>query len=511
MSDPPSPPPWHALSSEDLFIRLGSRPAGLSTEEAAERLARFGPNRLPPPRRRGPLYRFLLQFHNVLIYVLLASAVVTVALGHWVDSSVILGVVFINALIGFLQEGKAERALESLRTLLSLHAIVLRDGIRRPIPAEELVPGDIVFLQAGDKVPADLRLLQVRELQADEAMLTGESLPVRKGTEAIAAGAPLGDRLDMAFSGTIVTSGQGSGVVVGTGQETELGRISAMLSQVQTLTTPLLRKMTAFARILTGAILATAAATFFFGVWVRGYSAVEMFLAAVGLAVAAVPEGLPAIITITLAIGVQRMAGRQAIIRRLPAVETLGSVTVICTDKTGTLTRGEMTVQTAMTAEDRFSVTGVGYDPHGTFLLAGSEICPADYPVLEELVRAALLCNDASLGQEEETRQVRGDPTEGALLILAEKMGIPSHAAREKWPRDDVIPFEAEQRFMATLHHDHCGGTFIALKGAPERILGMCTQERRGRGECSPGSAAVGGADTVSCPGGDARTGGRRP
>jgi len=483
MSDSPPQTPWHALSVGDIFTRLGSRPAGLRTEEAAERLARFGPNRLPPAHRRSPLSRFLLQFHNVLIYVLLASAAVTVALGHWVDASVILGVVVVNALIGFLQEGKAEKALESLRSLLSLQAIVLRDGIRKPIQAEDLVPGDIVFLQAGDKVPADLRLLNVRELQADEAMLTGESLPVRKGAEAVAASVPLGDRLDMAFSGTIVTSGQGSGVVVATGQETELGRISAMLSQVQTLTTPLLRKMSAFARILTGAVLATAAATFVFGIWVRGYSAVEMFLAAVGLAVAAIPEGLPAIITITLAIGVQRMAGRQAIIRRLPAVETLGSVTVICSDKTGTLTRGEMTVQTIITAEGRFSVTGVGYDPHGAFLLGEKEVCPADYPILEELVRAGLLCNDASLAEEGESRGIRGDPTEGALLVLAEKMGFALHDSHENWPRDDVIPFESEHRFMATLHHDHGGRIFVALKGAPERLLDMCSMERRGSGD----------------------------
>ncbi|MBE0596794.1 MAG: HAD-IC family P-type ATPase, partial [Desulfuromonadales bacterium] len=380
--NPPSAA-WHALTAEETLSRLESRPQGLSPAEAAQRLASHGPNRLPPPWRPGALRRFLAQFHNVLIYVLLLAAVVTALLGHWVDFAVILAVVVINALIGFVQEGKAEKALESIRSLLSLQAMVLRGGSRQPIPAEELVPGDVVFLQSGDKVPADLRLLRLRDLHIDEAMLTGESLPVGKATEPVAPEVTIGDRFNLAYSGTMVTSGQGTGVVVATGRQTELGRISDMLAEVETLTTPLLKQIGIFGRRLSLAVVALAGGTLAFGVLLRDYSAGDMFLAAVGLVVAAIPEGLPAIITITLAIGVQRMARRRAIIRRLPAVETLGSVSVICSDKTGTLTRSEMTVQAVVTAEHSFEVSGVGYDPHGTFSLEGGEVCPADYPLLE--------------------------------------------------------------------------------------------------------------------------------
>ncbi|MFA7535420.1 MAG: cation-transporting P-type ATPase [Desulfuromonadales bacterium] len=474
-----SSPVWHALAAEEVLTRLDSRRTGLTNSEVARQQERFGPNRLPPPRRRTPLQRFLLQFHNVLIYVLLAAAGITALLGHLTDSAVIFGVVLINAVIGFLQEGKAEKALEAIRDLLSLQAITIRDGARQPIPAEDLVPGDIVFLQAGDKIPADLRLLQVRDLQADEAMLTGESLPTAKDPAPVAASATIGDRRCLAFSGTIVTAGQGTGVVVATGGRTEVGRISAMLAEVQILTTPLLRKINDFARTLTGVILVVAAATFAFGVLVRDYLPAEMFLAAVGLIVAAIPEGLPAVITITLAIGVQRMARRKAIIRRLPAVETLGAVTVVCTDKTGTLTRGEMTVQSILCAGERLEISGVGYDPHGGVTLDGREIDPAGHPLTEEIARAALLCNDASLRKEGGQWRVQGDPTDGALLILAAKTGLDLHRTWEQWPRDDVIPFEATHRFMATLHHDHAGNCLVYLKGAPERLLHMCARQRQ--------------------------------
>ncbi|PZP51802.1 MAG: carbonate dehydratase, partial [Azospira oryzae] len=368
-----SPTPWHALEVGEVMERLATQRAGLGTEEAAERLGRFGSNRLAPPKRSGPLTRFLRQFHNVLIYVLLAAAVVTAALGHWVDSAVILGVVLANALIGFFQEGKAEKALEAIRGMLSPKAMVRRAGRRMEIPAEELVPGDVVLLASGDKVPADLRLIEVKNLRIEEAALTGESEPVEKAVCPVNERAPIAERACMAYSGTLVTYGQGTGVVVATGEATELGRIGALLEQVEQVETPLLRTMAAFARQLTVAILGAATVVFAFGILARGYSAADMFTAAVALAVAAIPEGLPAILTITLAIGVQRMARRNAVIRRLPAVETLGSVTVICSDKTGTLTRNEMTVRRVVTADRTFDVEGVGYAPRGGFQVEGRE------------------------------------------------------------------------------------------------------------------------------------------
>lgn len=472
------PRPWHALTTQSAFSELASSAGGLSQEEAARRLAEYGPNRIRPPKRRGPFIRFLYQFHNVLIYVLLIAAVITAALAHWVDMGVILGVVIINAFVGFVQEGKAERALDAIRSMLPYQACVRRDGKIISIAAEQLVPGDVVILQSGDKVPADLRLFKIRQLRIDEAILTGESVPAEKSVAPVAELASVGDRQSMAYSGTLVRWGQASGVVVATGDTTEVGRISAMLRTITTLSTPLLRKMAQFGEWLTGAIGIIAGTTFAFGVLVHDYTATEMFLAAVGLAVAAIPEGLPAIITITLAIGVQRMARRKAIIRRLPAVETLGSVTVICSDKTGTLTRNEMTVRTVATAEGVFSVTGVGYDPHGEFAEEGNSVLPDSSAELQEIARAALLCNDSEVNPVNGEWRVRGDPTEGALIVFAMKTGLQATLAQAQWPRTDTIPFESEHRFMATLHHDHAGHAFIYLKGAPERVLQMCGAQR---------------------------------
>ena len=473
-----APPAWHARTKEEALAGLASTPQGLSGEEAARRLAAHGPNRLPPPKKRGPLLRFLAQFHNVLIYVLLAAVAVTAALGHWVDSGVILGVVLANTIIGFFQEGKAESALDAIRNMLSLNAAVLRDGRRREIPAEALVPGDIVFLASGDKVPADLRLIEARSLRVDEAALTGESVAVEKDVAPVAEAAPIGDRLSMAYSGTLVTYGQAKGLVTATGEATEIGRIGRLLAEVEEIATPLLRKMAVFARWLTGAILLSAAVLFAFGVLARGFTAAEMFTAAVGLAVAAIPEGLPTILTVTLAIGVQRMARRHAIVRRLPAVETLGSVTVICSDKTGTLTRNEMTVQRVVTAGRVFEVDGAGYAPHGGFSVDGAEIPLQDAPELADIARAALFCNDAVLHEADGAWKLEGDPTEGALLTLALKAGLERHHESESLPRVDAIPFESEHRFMATLHHDHAGHAFAFVKGAPERLLQMCARQR---------------------------------
>jgi magnesium-transporting ATPase (P-type) len=469
---------WHTLKNTQVFALLDAGEDGLTQDKVNLRVGEYGPNRLPEANTRSPLVRFFIQFHNLLIYVLLVASGVTAMLGHWVDAGVILAVVVVNAVIGFVQEGKAENALRAIRRMLSPHAVVIRNAQRFTIPAEELVPGDVVLLQSGDKIPADLRLFHIRNLQIQESVLTGESVAVNKDVEPVKADTALGDRRCMAYSGTLVTYGQGSGVVVATGASTEIGRISTMLAQVNTLTTPLLRQMGQFARWLTAAIIAIAVATCVFGIMFRDYPAAEMFLAAVGLAVAAIPEGLPAIMTITLAIGVQRMARRHAIIRRLPAVETLGSVTVICSDKTGTLTCNEMTIQSVATATGLFAVSGTGYDPHGGFLLGDSDIVLQDYPVFLELTRASLLCNDAVLDERDGEWLLQGDPTEGALLTLGIKAGFDLPAEQKAWPRSDVIPFESENRFMATLHHDHNGHGIVYIKGAPERLLEMCTLQR---------------------------------
>src|SRR3989304_1373299 len=415
---------WHALSAEQVLSRQQTTTAGLGDEEAARRLAATGPNCLPPPKRRGALIRFLSQFHNVLIYVLLVAALMTMLLAQWLDAGVILGVVVINAIIGFIQEGRAERALDAIHALLSVRATVVRDSRPRNIPADELVPGDIVLLQSGDRVPADLRLLRRESLGIDESMLTGESVPVEKSVEPAPASAILAERSCLAYSGTLVTFGQATGVGMAPADKTEIGRISEMLGQVQNLMTPLLRQMARFANRLTVVILVFASATFAFGVLARDYSVAEMFMAATALAVAAIPEALPALVTIMLAIGVQRMAHRHAIIRRLPAVETLGSVTVICTDKTGTLTLNEMMVQSLVTADRFVEINGEGYTPRGTFTVDERLIDAAGDAEIRELARASLLCYDAVLEKSDGEWKLQGDPTEGALVAAGMKAGL---------------------------------------------------------------------------------------
>jgi len=477
------PDTWHGLDPEEAEQRMGGREEGLSEEEVAERRERYGPNRLPAPEARGPLRRFLAQFNNLLIYVLIGAATVTALLQHWIDTGVILAVVLLNSVIGFIQEGKAEKALEAIRDMLSPNASVIRGGERRTIPAEELVPGDRVLLEAGDKIPADLRLLRAKGLQVQEAALTGESVPVEKRVEAVAEDADLGDRFSMAYSGTLVTSGRGTGVVVAIGADTQIGRISTMLSEVQTLTTPLLKAMNVFARWLTVAIIGFATLVFFFAFVLRDFSAVDSFMASVALAVAAIPEGLPAILTVTLAIGVQRMAGRNAIIRRLPAVETLGSVSIICSDKTGTLTRNEMTVRSIVLYEADYALSGVGYDPRGGFERDGREVEPDEAPLLMEALRAMVLCNDATLREEDGEWVVDGDPMEGALLTAGRKGDIDPAFENQSWTRTDVIPFESEHQFMATLNHDHEGNGRIYVKGAPERVFEMCDSVRTAEGK----------------------------
>lgn len=462
-------PKPHSQSFEQVLENFYTKPDGLTDEGARERLKKFGHNRLPTAAKQGIFVRFLSQFHNVLIYVLLAASLITLMLGHTTDAAVILAVVFVNAVIGFVQEGKAEKAMDSIRNMLAPTASVLRDGARKSIPGDELVPGDVVLLEAGDKVPADMRLITARGLLAQEALLTGESIPVEKINQPVVADAPLGDRLCMAFSGTLVTSGQGRGVVVATGSQTEIGRISGLLSGVETLETPLVRQMGIFANWLTVFILFVAGLLLVYGYFVQHHDFAEMFMAVVGLSVAAIPEGLPAVLTISLAVGVQAMARRHAIVRRLPAIEAVGSVSVICTDKTGTLTLNEMMVASVVTQDGTFTVTGAGYDP-------GGRITPEQHN-LSALALAAGLCNDASLYEKEGDWGVEGDQMEGALLSFSRKAGVNEEEERRQWTRTDVIPFDSKHRFMATLHHNHEGHARIFVKGAPEKLLAMCADE----------------------------------
>jgi magnesium-transporting ATPase (P-type) len=468
---------WHDKPASEALRQLNSTALGLDDRDAEALIAVYGPNRLPELPPRSVLVRLLLQFHNILIYVLLGSAVITTLLGHIADSIVILAVIVVNALIGFTQEGKAERAIKAIRDMLAPQASVLRDRKRQTVDAETLVPGDIVLLEPGDKVPADLRILEARGLKILEAALTGESVPVEKQDIAVSTHAPLGDRSNLAFSGTLVAAGQGTGVVVATGTRTEIGRINALISEVPILSTPLLQQIEVFGKRVTSLILIVAALLLVYGYFVVGHDFSDILLAVVGISVAAIPEGLPAVLTITLAVGVQSMARRNAIVRRLPTIETLGSVSVICTDKTGTLTRNEMMVTCIATASRRFTIKGEGYAPQGA-LVSANPATPCESLVLQELARVATLCNDAELVVRNDMWSVEGDPTEGALLAFAGKVGIDARRYRSSWTRTDAIPFDAKHRFMATLNRDHDGNALILVKGAPEQIVSMAHSQR---------------------------------
>ncbi len=475
MSNPDKVPQKpHATDERELLRFLHCSSAGLSEDEAGKRLGKYGPNSLTPPRKEGPLQRLFRQIHQPLIYILLASTLITALLEEWVDASVILGVVVVNTLIGYLQEAKALQAIEALAREMTTTATVIRDGEKRRIPATQLVPGDIVLLEAGDRVPADLRLLQVRNLQVDESALTGESIPVEKEAGTVPADTPLADRSNMVYSSTLVTQGTARGVVVATGDHTELGRISELISTTEVLATPLTRKINRFSHLLLYVILIMAAVTFLVGT-LRGESWFNMFMASVALAVGAIPEGLPAAVTITLAIGVARMARRNAIIRHLPAVETLGSTTVICSDKTGTLTQNQMTVQEILAGNERFQVTGLGYDPHGEILHDDQRVEAGAWPALEAILRAGVLCNDSQWKKGPEGWIIEGDPTEGALLVAAHKGGQSIKQLRETWPRLDAIPFESQFQYMATLHDQGPNKPHLVyLKGSVESLLPRC-------------------------------------
>ena len=469
--------PWHAVAADEVIRRLDTNvQSGLSAANVQQRLEKYGHNRLPEGRKQGPFKRFLLQFNNILVYVLLGAGFVKLMVGLWLDASIILAVVVLNALLGFFQEGKAEKALDSIRNMLSAEARTVRGGETRLVPSEDLVPGDIVLLESGDKIPADLRLIDVKNLRTEEAALTGESVPIDKTTEPVAERATVGDREGMAFSGTLVASGRGTGIVVATGDNTELGRINQMMAAVSALETPLLRQIKQFGYAITAVIGVVSVIVFAFGRWVREMPFVEIFQAVVSIAVSVIPEGLPALITVTLAIGVQRMAQRNAIIRRLPAVETLGSVSRICSDKTGTLTLMEMMVVSAVTGEAAYGITGQGYAAAGQILKDGK---PADKdPVLTLIGRVSVLCNDAELLEQDGVWKVEGDPTEGALYPFAAKIGLDRQAEQSAYRRIDIIPFESEHKFMATLNEDAAGKRMLLVKGAPEIILENCDRQQ---------------------------------
>ncbi|MBE7502392.1 MAG: cation-transporting P-type ATPase [Verrucomicrobiales bacterium] len=472
----------HALAADEVLRKLDSQAVGLSRDEAAKRLKAVGPNRLPATPKEGLLKRFFKHFHDLLIYILLAAAVITALMAHWVDTGVILGVVLINAIIGVIQEGKAERALEGIRKMLSLHAHARRDGEWAELPADDLVPGDIVRLRSGDRVPADLRLIETTNLRIEESALTGESVPSEKRTDPVAADAGVGDRHGMAYSGTMVAAGRGVGVVTTTGIATELGRINKMIADVQTLATPLTKQMNRFGRLLSVVIVGMAGVMFILGRWLHGFSLNEVFLAAIGFAVAAIPEGLPAILTITLALGVQRMARRNAITRKLKAVETLGSVTVICSDKTGTLTKNEMTARHVVTRAGRYQVAGTGYRPEGAITRHDREATLDQDADLRVLVEALAVANDSDIVEEDGQWRVVGEPTEGALRALGRKSGF----AGDDYRRVAVVPFESENKFMATLNRCPDGATRLFLKGAPDRLLDRCPQQRGADGASEP-------------------------
>jgi Ca2+-transporting ATPase len=469
-------PLWHTLSIDETLARLGTGSQGLSSDEARRRLAQYGPNELEQAEKISRWKIFLSQFKNVLIIILLIATAISAALGQGTEAIAIFLIVLFSAFTGYIQEHRAERALEALRRLAALRATVIRDGAEQEIPARELVPGDVVLLAAGDKVPADGRLLEAVNLQVDEAALTGESHPVEKHTEALPNGTlPIADRGNMVYSGTVVTYGRGSAVVVGTGPETEFGRVAELLKTVESAKTPLQENLDRVGSILAQVALVLVVLLALLGI-LRGKPPLEMFLFAVAMAVAVVPEALPAVVTIALALGVQRMAKRNALIRRLPAVETLGSASVICTDKTGTLTKDEMTARRLYVGDRLIEVTGVGYEPSGQFRCEGRTVDPAGDEVLLRLLRAAVLSSDAHLVHNEQDGRwsVRGDPTEGALVVMAAKGGVHRVELEAEYPRVHELPFTSERKRMTTLHRGPSGMVACA-KGAPEVILGSCS------------------------------------
>ncbi|MBN1984609.1 MAG: cation-transporting P-type ATPase [Chitinivibrionales bacterium] len=477
---------YNVLESEVTEKAETALQSGLSSEAVARRQEQYGANVITQKKATSPMVLFIMQFNQPLVYILIIATIVTMLLKEWVDSSVIFGVVLINAIIGFIQESKAKKAIESLSKSMTIEATVIRNGKKQRIKASELTIGDVVFLQSGDKVPADLRILQSRELQIDESALTGESVPVLKNTHVLPADTILADRTNMAYSSSLVTYGTGIGIVTTIGNDTEVGRINKMIANADVLATPLTKKMARFSALLLYVIIVLALVTFLIGI-LRGESALHMFMAAIALAVGAIPEGLPAALTITLAIGVSKMAKRRAIIRKLPAVETLGSTSVICSDKTGTLTQNQMTVETIFTGTMMIEISGVGYAPEGEFRLNGKSLAPSSDRCLQECLIAGMLCNDSNVVSSTDGFKVEGDPTEGALIVAARKAGFSKSALSQTFPRIDAIPFESHYQYMATLHSKIEGKTpIIYMKGSMESVLSRCTDVLLASGESRP-------------------------
>ncbi len=473
---------WQHLSVQETAERLHSDPdTGLTTGEVNQRQDKFGPNQLTPNAGTSPWMRFLQQFNQPLLYILLVAGAITLLLQDWIDAGVIFAVVLINATVGYIQEAKAEHAMEALAQSIVTEATVIREGKQQQLPADQLVPGDLVRLEAGGKVPADLRLIEAKNLHIDESALTGESVPVDKTIDPLDADTSLADRTNLAFAGTIATSGQGRGLVIAIGEATETGQISEMVQQSTTLTTPLTRKIDRFSWQLLYVILGLAALTFAIGL-ARGESWIEMFQTAVALAVSGIPEELPPLVTIILAIGVSRMADRHAIIRKLPAVETLGSATVICSDKTGTLTENQMTVEQIYAGGQHYSVSGTGYSTDGEVLQDDQPVELEQAPALQDCLQCGVLCNDSSLKEEDGHPAIDGDPTEGALIVVGHKAGLWREDLEATQTRRDVIPFESEHQYMATLNQGE-GGSVIYIKGSAEAILNRCDQSQNAQGK----------------------------
>jgi len=465
---------WYRREAESIFSELNTSEHGLSSAEAGKRLEQFGPNTLAEAEKISLLKILLHQFTSPLIYILLIAGIVTFFLKEYKDCGVIAAVLVLNALIGFIQEYKAEKQVQALKKMVVAKARVLREGKEREISGEEVVPGDIVLMASGGRVPADVRLLKTIEFKVDESMLTGESIPVEKKSEAIAEeNLTPGDQINIAFMGTVVVSGRGKGVVVASGNRTVLGRIARDVQEIGVTRSPLQEKIDRFAQAIGLIVLVAASLLFLIGILV-GENAKDMFMTAVAATVATIPEGLPIVVTIALAIGVSRMAQRNAIIRKLPAVETLGSTTVICSDKTGTLTRNQMTVKLVYDGEKIYEVTGTGYEPKGEILEEGTPIKASADHALAMMFRIGLLCNESEVFEEEGTYKVEGDPTEGALIVAALKAGLNPEEERDRFSQLAIIPFESDRGYMATLNR---GGerNLVMVKGAPEKLLDICT------------------------------------
>ena len=468
---------WHSLDN-DKIIELFEADTinGLSPLSIKHREEFFGKNILKEKKQDSKLKKFFQQFHNALIYILLGASLITGLLGEYIDSGVIFAVVIINVIIGYIQEIKAQEAIESLKEMMTTEAVVIRDGKKINISSVDLVPGDIVLLESGSKVPADIRLLESKDLKVDESMLTGESLPVLKDISTYDKELILNDRKNMAYSGTYVTYGRAKGVVVATANHTELGKIAHLIDSTTAMDTPLTKKISSFSKVLLYVILTLSAFTFFIGM-LRDNSAVDTFMASVALAVGAIPEGLPAAVTITLAIGVSRMAQNNAIIRKLPAVETLGSVTTICSDKTGTLTQNKMSVTNIFCSNKSYNITGNGYEPKGDFLEDENIVKSIDDNLLEVLT-VGYLCNESYLVNKNEHYSINGDPTEGALIVSAIKGGCDEHNLNTTYPRIDLLPFESDRQFMATINKDTINNeNVLYLKGSIEKTLDICDFE----------------------------------